>query len=187
MINKQDILDRATEWQLRPEIVEKDYVLGWLLSAIAIHPITKNLWIFKGGTSIKKCYFETYRFSEDLDFSLLPSAPYTENDLRQIFDQITDSVSNLSGITIDQKLTVIDPCRNKAGQTTFMARIYYQGPLGKARAPYKIKFDITNNELIVEPPIRRKIIHSYPDSLTENEGILCYAPDELLAEKTRAL
>jgi len=26
MINKQDILDRAAEWQLRPEVVEKDYV-----------------------------------------------------------------------------------------------------------------------------------------------------------------
>jgi hypothetical protein len=31
MIRKQDILDRAREWQLRPDIVEKDYVLGWLL------------------------------------------------------------------------------------------------------------------------------------------------------------
>jgi Shedu protein SduA, C-terminal len=26
MIGKQDILDRATEWQLRPEVVEKDYI-----------------------------------------------------------------------------------------------------------------------------------------------------------------
>lgn len=37
MINKQDILDRAAEWQLRPEVVEKDYVLGWLLAAISTH------------------------------------------------------------------------------------------------------------------------------------------------------
>lgn len=34
MINKQDILDRAAEWHLRAEVVEKDYVLGWLLAAI---------------------------------------------------------------------------------------------------------------------------------------------------------
>ena len=38
MIAKQDILDRAAEWGLRPDVVEKDYVLGWLL---AIH----ILWI----------------------------------------------------------------------------------------------------------------------------------------------
>ena len=25
--------------------------------------------VFKGGTALKKCYFDNYRFSEDLDFS----------------------------------------------------------------------------------------------------------------------
>ena len=76
MIRKQDILDRAAEWQLRPEVVEKDYVLGWLLAGIATLPLRQH-WIFKGGTSIKKCYVETYRFSEDLDFSLLVEARRT--------------------------------------------------------------------------------------------------------------
>jgi len=28
-------------------------------------------------TCLKQCYFETYRFSEDLDFSLLRDAVYT--------------------------------------------------------------------------------------------------------------
>lgn len=31
-------------------------------------------WVFKGGTCLKKCYFETYRFSEDLDFTRFPTA-----------------------------------------------------------------------------------------------------------------
>jgi hypothetical protein len=35
VIRKQDILDRSVEWQLRPEVVEKDYVLGWLLAGLA--------------------------------------------------------------------------------------------------------------------------------------------------------
>ena len=77
MIRKQDVLDRAAEWRLRADVVEKDYALGWLLAAIALHPETGRRWIFKGGTSLKKCFIETYRFSEDLDFSLLPDAVYT--------------------------------------------------------------------------------------------------------------
>ena len=36
MIGKQDILDRAKEWQLRPGVVEKDYVLGWVLAVPAV-------------------------------------------------------------------------------------------------------------------------------------------------------
>jgi predicted nucleotidyltransferase component of viral defense system len=77
VIPKQDILDRAAEWQLRVDVVEKDYVLGWLLAAAASHSETSTNWVFKGGTCLKKCYFETYRFSEDLDFSLTPQALYT--------------------------------------------------------------------------------------------------------------
>lgn len=52
MIGKQDILDRATEWQLRPEVVEKDYILGWVLAALASHPETRARWILKGGTRL---------------------------------------------------------------------------------------------------------------------------------------
>ena len=37
MITKQNILERAAEWRLRPDVVEKDYVLGWLLAGIANH------------------------------------------------------------------------------------------------------------------------------------------------------
>jgi len=49
MIAKQDILDRVTEWQLRPDVIEKDYVLGWVLAAIAVHPEAGVHWVFKGG------------------------------------------------------------------------------------------------------------------------------------------
>lgn len=75
MISRNDILARAKAWSLRPDVVEKDYVLGWVLAAVAAHPVAGRTW--KGGTCIKKCYFETYRFSEDLDFSLTEDAPYT--------------------------------------------------------------------------------------------------------------
>ena len=53
-------------------MIEKDYVLGWLLAAISSHPMLGPAWAFKGGTCLKKCYIETYRFSEDLDFAVLP-------------------------------------------------------------------------------------------------------------------
>ena len=67
MIDRREILDMATQMSLNPHVVEKDYVLGWMLAGIASHPILRETWVFKGGTCLKKCYFETYRFSEDLD------------------------------------------------------------------------------------------------------------------------
>jgi hypothetical protein len=49
MIGKQDILDRATEWQLRPEVVEKDYIIGWVLASLASPPEMRVGWILKSG------------------------------------------------------------------------------------------------------------------------------------------
>src|ERR1017187_2189078 len=100
MIRKQDILDRAGEWSLRPDIVEKDYVLGWLLAGFAVHPVTSATWIFKGGTCLKKCFFETYRFSEDLDFSLLPETPYTAPAIQGIVAEVAIATSERSGIEL---------------------------------------------------------------------------------------
>ena len=48
MIDRQDIFDFSRELGLRPEIVEKDYVLGWVLSGIFAHPSFRQTWIFKG-------------------------------------------------------------------------------------------------------------------------------------------
>lgn len=65
MIFKEEIQKIATEKELSIDIIEKDYILSWVLAGIHRHAATKNSWIFKGGTCLKKCYFGTYRFSED--------------------------------------------------------------------------------------------------------------------------
>jgi predicted nucleotidyltransferase component of viral defense system len=70
LINRQEIMDFSREFGLRPDMVEKDYVLGWLLAGISNHKELAAKWVFKGGTCLKKCFFETYRFSEDLDFTI---------------------------------------------------------------------------------------------------------------------
>ena len=43
---------------------------------------------FKGGTCLKKCYFETYRFSEDLDFTLRDGSHLDEELLKKVFVEI---------------------------------------------------------------------------------------------------
>ena len=63
MIPKEEIMALATELQLQVHIVEKDYALGWLLAGIAAHPAICDRWVFKGGTSLKKCCILTSAFS----------------------------------------------------------------------------------------------------------------------------
>jgi predicted nucleotidyltransferase component of viral defense system len=184
MISKQDILDRAAEWQLRPDVVEKDYVLGWLLASLGTLPL-KEQWIFKGGTAIKKCYFETYRFSEDLDFSLLPDARYSQEELTQELLGLVQVAGELSGIVFPADLVQVRERRNLQGAATFEGKVSYRGPLAVPTLP-RVLFDITHHEPLQEEPEERNILHPYPDQIPDS-SILVYSFHELLAEKARAL
>ena len=93
-------MDFARELELDPNIIEKDYVLGWILAGISNHPQLKASWIFKGGTCLKKCYFETYRFSEDLDFTIINPDHLNTEFLTSIFSEISNWIYDESGIEI---------------------------------------------------------------------------------------
>ena len=142
MIPKAAILERAREWQLTPEVVEKDYVLGWTLAGIARHPATAGTWIFKGGTCLRKCVLETYRFSEDLDFTLLPAAAYDPDAIRAVLTAITTLVTELSGIEFPVAEIRVKPRRDQSGRQTFEAIVGYIGPLA-VPGPPKLRFDLT--------------------------------------------
>ncbi|WP_245535939.1 nucleotidyl transferase AbiEii/AbiGii toxin family protein [Psychroflexus torquis] len=49
-------------------------MLSWILQGVSEHSTLSKAIVFKGGTVLKKVYFEDYRFSEDLDFTLLDKA-----------------------------------------------------------------------------------------------------------------
>lgn len=186
MIRSQDIRERASEWQLRVNVVEKDYILGWLLAAIATHPETSQQWVFKGGTCLKKCFFETYRFSEDLDFSLLPGAKYSAPELQVILQEVADQASELSGVTFASQTITIRERRNRQGQATFEASIEYRGPMADPGGP-RVRFDLTRQEPVLDGVAHRSVFHAYPDAFPANLLVATYSIDELFAEKLRAL
>ncbi len=66
MIPSREIKERAREFGVPPSTIERDYAQNWLLSHL--RPIPMAL---KGGTGIRKVFIEHYRFSDDLDFTLL--------------------------------------------------------------------------------------------------------------------
>lgn len=186
MIPKREILLRSQEWSLRPEVVEKDYVLGWMLAAITEHPVAGSGWVFKGGTCLKKCFFETFRFSEDLDFSLLADAPYEEADLLEILRDIAEMTESLSGVQCPRGGVGLKLRHNKAGERTYAGSIEYRGPLAMPNGP-KIRFDITRHEQTFPPFARQPVLHSYPDELPATALVQTYSLEELVAEKCRAL
>ena len=92
MIDKQEIMEYASQCNLSANTIEKDYVLNWLLAGIAFSDALQDKWIFKGGTCLKKCYFEDYRFSEDLDFTIIDPTHISKSFLKNEFSQISNWV-----------------------------------------------------------------------------------------------
>ena len=46
VITTRDLRARVAEWALRDDVVEKDYVLGWVLAAIGTEPVLRDGWVF---------------------------------------------------------------------------------------------------------------------------------------------
>jgi hypothetical protein len=48
LIDKREILDLAVQTSLTPHVIEKDYVLGWMLAGIYAHEELAESWIHRG-------------------------------------------------------------------------------------------------------------------------------------------
>src|ERR1700733_14404915 len=152
MIDRREILDTAARVSLRPDVVEKDYVLGWVLAAISAHGELTETWLFKGGTCLKKCFFETYRFSEDLDFTLRNEAHLDEAFLKRVFSEVSAWVYEESGIEIPADQQEFEIYTNPRSKVTCQGKISYKGPVSPTRPLPRIKLDLTAEEHVVMEP-----------------------------------
>lgn len=149
MIDKREILEFSREFGLNANVVEKDYVIGWVLWGISSRPDLGPSWVFKGGTCLKKCYFETYRFSEDLDFTLPGMDSLNENFLRGVFNGIADLVYERAGVEIPKETIRFEVYENPRGGISAQGKIGYRGPMQKRGDLPRIKLDLTMDEVLV--------------------------------------
>ncbi len=97
---KQLIIDTGDYFQIADEYVEKDYWLTKILKNIFSKEID---YVFKGGTSLSKCFHLINRFSEDIDISYSISyASIGSSQRNKKFKGITSSVKE-SGLDISNK------------------------------------------------------------------------------------
>ena len=183
MITRAEINDRSALWGLQPRVVEKDYVIGWALWGIGGDTHLSDSWAFKGGTCLKKCYIDTPRFSEDLDFTVLPGGPSDPAEILAIFSRLVERVYEESGLDFIGESPRVEA---RPGDRSIDGRLYYKGPLNTPNYA-RIKLDITIDEEVVCEPEARNIENLYSDELPFPGTVLCYSLTEVFAEKIRAM
>jgi predicted nucleotidyltransferase component of viral defense system len=189
MITKPEVIRLSKKLALSPQVVEKDYVLGWILAGISAHPVLKKTWVFKGGTCLKKCYFKEYRFSEDLDFTVLEEFNLSSENLFKTFKEIAEWIYESSGIQIPEDKIEFESYENKQGTFSYQGKLSYAGPLAPTSIRHwpRIKLDLTSNELIVNDPVMLEVHHPYSDCPFPAIQVLSYNKVEIFSEKFRAL
>ncbi|MGV8137061.1 MAG: nucleotidyl transferase AbiEii/AbiGii toxin family protein [Mangrovibacterium sp.] len=140
----------------------------------------------------QKCWFNEYRFSEDLDFT--STNPGFVLD-KKLMDKIVSLVHDRTEIPLHiQKL---EQLKFDDRSTGFAAIVKFWGadhprnqlPPSVQRWLTSIKIEIILYEQMVFPSEIRSVNHEYSDKLskTTTEGVPCYSINEVLAEKLRAL
>lgn len=167
MIHQNLIKRRADEESLSAPAVERDYVLAHVLAAISERDRQARV-VFKGGTALRLCHFEDYRYSADLDFSLIGGLDL-ESALRLVVDALAD-------------------CRERHGfpllalTRSTPPRIEYVGPLGAK--PRLLKLDLATDEL-VENTTLLPVTCRYEDQ--DECQCRVYTLEEIAAEKLRCV
>lgn len=178
MIKPGEIQNKAREVGVRDQQIEKDYILSWILQGIAQHKQLSKAIVFKGGTVLKKIYFEDYRFSEDLDFTLLDDN-ITNDQIFEWFAEVFEYIEEEANIPLE----ILDDNEHEDGGINFY--ISYVGPLGGKGANKKVKVDISRSEKLEFEPVIQNVICSYSDQ--EEHQLLCYSLEEVLVEKMRSV
>ena len=180
MIHPKEINKVAAQHKLKDSQIEKDYVLSWILNGISQNNVLSGVLVFKGGTVLKKIYFEAYRFSEDLDFTLLDETISNDGLLKE-FEKVYAFVKEEANITLQFK----DSNTHESGSLGFY--INYIGPLQANINSRDVKIDITRGETMEYPVENRKVFIEYTDLPAASFSLQCYSLSEVLIEKMAAL
>ena len=170
----------GTPW----EVLERDYLLSWILAGVSQVPALGDTLVFKGGTALKKCYFGDYRFSEDLDFSGLGGVPTDDEMERQVNDACDIAVRLLDEYApvemVCERYSEREPHPRGQEAFTIRARLPWQ-----SHPQTRVMIEVTLDEPVLRPIQRRKVIHEYGELL--DTEVQVYSLEEVVAEKLRAI
>ena len=190
MILQKEILKIARAELVKTKTIDKDWILGHFLNAMfSIESVRRN-FVFKGGTCLRKCYINNYRFSEDLDFTLLDNN--FQVDLKFI-KSVIKIAEYTSGAKFYFERKKLQKFKDEDQGYELLIKFWgadhkkHQQPLLPSRWQTAIKIDISFSEKLLTPVEFKPIFHNYSDKKEISQIVPVYALNEIISEKLRAL
>ncbi len=173
MITDRELRRIAGRFDLGVGQAEHEYAMLCVLDALGQTAMVSDTFCLKGGTALRLIYFDDWRHSVDLDFSVLPAFP--SDSLRMHVERWFAQVGVVHGLAV----RLVD--FHRANGAARM-RAQFVGPLDH---PSRFLFDVTLDEPVLLPPQRREVVLPFFPAL--RPLVLTYALEEILAEKMRSI
>ncbi|MDI6892287.1 MAG: nucleotidyl transferase AbiEii/AbiGii toxin family protein [Actinomycetota bacterium] len=177
MIFPAEISKLSSKTGISDKTIEKDYILTWILIGLSSSGLKDNL-VFKGGTALRKIYIKNYRYSEDLDFTLINHLP--KGEILQKFETIYDIARKSANIPMRFNR------REEEQEDSLTFYVNYSGPLGASLGRNEIKIDVTLKELLQFPTPSLSLLREYSDQPDDIE-VKTYSLKEIAIEKVCSL
>lgn len=187
MIGKEEIQEKGREFGIHLANVQRDYVFGWILSALYSETALRDVLVLKGGNCFRKAYFPNTRFSNDLDFST--ESAVDEGLALTEFNRACEVVQRRAGVAFDVSRNEIRvQGRLDEKRRVFDLRVYFKDFYGNAdHITIRLSIDITEFDKIYLPTQQRRIIHPYSDVANCSTEIRCLKLEEMIANKLKCL
>jgi uncharacterized protein len=164
-------------------IIEKDYALSYLLAAINYADGLGENLVLKGGTALKKLYFNDYRFSEDLDYSTRVMGPVKQIDalMETVVHSMGEMLNERGPFQVElESLILKQP--HPGDQKAYLVRVQFPE---QRQALCRLKVEITVDEPILTPVNVCPVLHGFAEDI--DVYIPVYSLEEIAVEKLRAL
>lgn len=173
MIARDAIKRESARLRANASLVERDYVAGWLLRAVAGSSVSRGI-AFKGGTALSRIYYwERWRHSEDLDFSA-PGDLDWDDMVHALRDEVPSYIQEHAQMHTELRRRI------HTNPVYMQARIKYVGPLG----PNAIKVEMTRSAA-ADAVITDAAVPGYFDC--PRFRIRAHSLETIMAEKVLAL
>ncbi|GFP32798.1 uncharacterized protein HKBW3S42_01106 [Candidatus Hakubella thermalkaliphila] len=177
MIFPAEISRLSGKTGIRDKTIEKDYILTWILIGLSSSGLRDNL-VFKGGTALRKVYIKDYRYSEDLDFTLINHLSAVE--ILEKFEVIYDIARKSANIPMRLNR------REEEREDSLTFYVSYSGPLGASIERNEIKIDVALKELLQFPTPSLPLFKEYSDQ-PDDIKVKTYSLEETAIEKLCSL
>jgi len=194
----------------RKDILEKEIIIQNILQNLSEDDFFSKNLVFKGGTCLIKCYFDYYRFSEDIDFTWIDQSIFkdkSQKEIRRILSTIIDDLGSLfvkiakkRGLDFVLDKDNRDYMEFGGGNKTVTFKVWFESEITKSRSFIKIqinfvedvKFEISKKNVpsLFTGHNDKKLAVLYEkdyEDYTRPVSLFTYDVKEILCEKVRAI